>query len=82
MLIITYSRLRVVIMFSCREFPLEWMTRHLEKSNFQVLHNGSFSILHSEDSIYRQIRVAELKLDYMLDSTLREGMQSYLNGLK
>lgn len=65
-----------------REFPLEWMTRHLEKSNFDVLNTATYSILHSEDSITRQLRVAELKLDYFLDSSLRNGMQSYLDGLR
>ena len=58
------------------------MVRHLKKSNFDVLHSGTFSILHSEDSITRQVRVAELKLDYMADASLRGGMQSYLDGLK
>jgi hypothetical protein len=58
------------------------MTRHLEKSNFDVLHTATFSILHSEDSITRQLRVAELKLDYFSDSNLRSGMQSYLDGLR
>ena len=65
-----------------REFPLEWMTRHLEKSNFDVLHTATFSILHSEESINRQLRVAELKLEYMADATLRSGMQSYLDALR
>mmetsp|Transcript_28683 Transcript_28683/g.48398 ORF Transcript_28683/g.48398 Transcript_28683/m.48398 type:complete len:300 (+) Transcript_28683:16-915(+) len=65
-----------------REFPLEWMTRHLEKSNFDVLNTATYSILHSEDSITRQLRVAELKLDFFLDSNLRSGMQRYLDGLR
>ena len=58
------------------------MTRHLEKSNFDVMNSATFSILHSEDSLNRQVRVAELKLDYMSDASLRNGMQTYLNGLR
>jgi len=65
-----------------REFPLEWMTRHLEKSNFEILHSANYTILHSEESITRQLRVGEQKLDLMADAGLRAGMQSYLNGLR
>lgn len=77
-----FNHVYIPHIYYVREFPLEWMTRHLEKSNFDVLHTATFSILHSEDSISRQVKVAELKLDYMADSSLRGGMQSYLDGLK
>ena len=41
--------------FMDSEFPLDWMTRHLEKSGFRIEHSKSFSILHTEDSILRQV---------------------------
>jgi len=63
-----------------REYPLEWITRHLEKSGFKVEHTKKFTILHSEDSIIRQVRVASSKLGLM-PPPAREGMEMYLNDI-
>lgn len=64
-----------------REFPLEWMIRHLNKSKFKVNKTKSFSILHSSDSIHRQIKVAQSKLQLVANVGLRNSMQQYLNEL-
>lgn len=61
-----------------REYPLEWMARHLKKSNIKVLNSKSFTILHSEESAYRQIKVAQSKLSLIQNNPLRSGMESYL----
>lgn len=66
---------------SSREFPLTWMKRHLEKSNFKVLKSKNFTILHSEESVGRQIRVARSKLPLMPDC-VRLGMDAYLSDLQ
>lgn len=64
-----------------REFPLNWMIRHLEIANFKIIKSKSFTILHSEESILRQLRVAQSKLDLMPDPSLRQGMEIYLRHL-
>ena len=69
-----------------REFPLSWMTRHLERSGFTVLQHRSLTILHSESSILRQLAVARSKLQYMSrpsdSNALRSGMEKYLDDLE
>ena len=64
-----------------REFPLDWMTRHLERANFEVSNSKSFTILHSEESILRQLRVGQSKLPLFSNPKLREGMEVYINEL-
>lgn len=64
-----------------REFPLDWVTRHMERSGFRIVRSKSFTILHSLDSMTRQLRVAQSKLPYMRDPGLRQGMQGYLQDL-
>jgi hypothetical protein len=64
-----------------REFPLNWMIRHLEIANFKILKSKSFTILHSEESILRQLRVAQSKLDLMPHMSLHQGMDIYLRDL-
>ncbi len=67
-----------------REFPVDWMTRHLIESGFVCTpeHIKSFSILHSVDSLLRQVKVAESKLVSISNVPLREGMRIYLEELK
>lgn len=65
-----------------REFPLSWMTRHLRLSGMRVVDTRNFTILHSEESAVRQIRVARSKLDFMEHSMLRQGMDHYLVDLE
>ena len=65
-----------------REFPLTWMQRHLERSNYRITNTKNFSILHSEESILRQIKVGQSKLDLIPNSSLRSGLQTYLTDLR
>ena len=67
---------------NAREFPLNWMVRHLQNANFKVVTSKSFAILHSEESIMRQLRVAQSKLDLMPNLALRQGMEAYLHELR
>mmetsp|Transcript_5270 Transcript_5270/g.5411 ORF Transcript_5270/g.5411 Transcript_5270/m.5411 type:complete len:272 (-) Transcript_5270:28-843(-) len=64
-----------------REYPVEWVTRHLEKSGLHILRSKSFTILHSEESMMRQLRVAQSKLQLMPNIALKQGMQVYLQDL-
>jgi hypothetical protein len=65
-----------------REFPSSWMKRHIEAAGMRVVSVSNFTILHSEDSALRQIRVAKSKLEYMTDVNLRSGMERYLLDLE
>ena len=60
-----------------REFPLDWMNRHLDRANFEVVNTKSFTILHSEESILRQLRVGQSKLPLFPNDELRRGMEAY-----
>lgn len=64
-----------------REFPLDWMTRHLEISNFEVVNTKNFTILHSEESILRQLKVGQSKLPLFPNPKLREGLETYIGEL-
>jgi len=64
-----------------REFPLQWMTRHLENANMTVVQSKKFTIMHSEESVLRQLRVARSKLTLITSPSLRQGMEVYLDEL-
>jgi hypothetical protein len=64
-----------------REFPLEWMERHLDKSGFEIQQSKKFSIMHSEASILRQLRVGQSKLGYM-NPAVRIGYEAYFKDLE
>lgn len=46
-----------------------------------VLESKNFSILHGEESILRQVRVAQSKIELM-NPAIRTGMQIYLQDLR
>jgi hypothetical protein len=58
------------------------MKRHIEASGLKVTDIKTFTILHSESSALRQIKVAKSKLDYIIDRNLRNGMEQYLHDLE
>lgn len=64
-----------------REFPLTWTNRHLEQANFSILNSKSFTIMHSQESIIRQIKVGRNKI-YLMHADLRSGMERYLDDLE
>lgn len=65
-----------------REFPMDWIVRHMEASNFKILNTKTFTILHSENTIFRQIQVGYSKLSLISNPALRSGLEAYLNDLK
>ena len=65
-----------------REFPLSWIKRHLEVSNFKILNTKNFTIIHTEESVQRQINVAKSKLPLFSNTTLRNGMEAYIQELE
>ena len=64
-----------------REYPVSWITRNLEKANMKIKKVKKYTILHSEDSMNRQINVAQNKLQ-LLPNHLKSGMESYLSELR
>lgn len=64
-----------------REYPVDWITRHMERDGLRVIKTKSFNILHSVESATRQIRVAQTKLDLMPSGALKQGMTTYLEEL-
>lgn len=64
-----------------REYPQEWVVRHMEKAGLVVVGVGSFPIVHTTRQVLRQVGVAERKLQYM-QGELREGMTQHLKQLR
>lgn len=54
----------------------------MEAADLTVTNISNFTILHSEDSALRQVRVARSKLDLIRDANLRRGMDQYLADLE
>lgn len=58
------------------------MRRHLVTAQFSLLGTKNFTILHSEDSAVRQIKVGQSKLGLIKNLDMRTGMESYLSDLE
>lgn len=58
------------------------MNRHIEQVGLKVINSKNYTILHSEDSAIRQIRVGRSKLELMRHPALRTGMDQYLTDLE
>jgi hypothetical protein len=58
------------------------MERNLRRSGFSINQSKCFTILHTTNTLLRQIRVAESKLSLMAHGEMRNGMQRYLEDLK
>jgi len=48
-----------------REYPLDWVMRHLDLAGFMVVGLGEFNITYTARTVERQIAVGERKLRYM-----------------
>lgn len=64
-----------------REYPVEWITRHLASSGLSVVSTQRFPILYSFESIIRQINVGRSKLSYMPENA-RGGMKVMFDELE
>lgn len=58
------------------------MERHLIQSGLTMVASKNYSILHSVETIIRQVAVAESKLTLMANDSLRAGMNVYLQDLR
>ena len=56
-----------------REFPYDWMVRHIEGSGMKIVDSKKYTKVHSEISVIRQIKVAQSKLYLMQFNPLKSG---------
>jgi hypothetical protein len=65
-----------------REYPLEWIERHLERSGLEVVATSQFPILYSHNAIVRQLNVARSKLKLFPNQKLAKEMGETINFLE
>jgi hypothetical protein len=65
-----------------REYPLDWVLRHLEGSGYRVLEARSIPILYRERFINGQLDVCRSKLPYMADRGLAAQMERHIEELR
>jgi hypothetical protein len=54
----------------------------MERAGFAVMASKNFTILHSEASIVRQVRVGQSKLSLVPYGPLKAGLEKYMNDLE
>ncbi|KAH9116905.1 hypothetical protein LEN26_007640 [Aphanomyces euteiches] len=64
-----------------REFPLDWILRHLSHAGFNVVSHASFPNRYTTSMIKRQIAVGRNKLPLFLDKNVANSMEAYLSEL-
>ena len=65
-----------------REYPLDWVLRHLERAGFDVQEARSFPIIYRERFINGQLDVCERKLPFFADRALAAAMQQTIAELR
>lgn len=65
-----------------REFPMEWVARHLERAGFKVAEQARIPILYGPRFIQGQLGVARRKLPLMRDKALADTMQRHIASLE
>jgi len=58
-----------------REYPLDWVLRHLDRAGYEIDEARSFPIIYRERFIHGQLDVAERKLPFFGDRALAATMQ-------
>ncbi len=65
-----------------REFPLQWMLRHLDAAGFEVERHEAVPILYGSSFIQSQLGVARRKLPLMADRALARAMELHIDALE
>ncbi len=65
-----------------REYPLDWVVRHLEQSGFRVEEARSFPIVYRERFINGQLDVCTRKLPFFNDRGLAKAMEAAIAELR
>jgi len=65
-----------------REYPVDWIERHLEKSGLKIVSSSQFPIMYSHTSIVRQLNVARSKLPLFPSKALALEMGEEIDALE
>jgi hypothetical protein len=65
-----------------REYPVDWIERHLEKAGLKVIKSTKFPIMYSHEAIVRQLNVARSKLPFFPSKALAKEMRETLDKLE
>merc|ERR1719384_2731045 len=65
-----------------REYPIDWIERHLERAGLKVMSSSQFPIMYSHAAIVRQLNVARSKLPLFLSKTLAKEMGEEIDKLE
>lgn len=65
-----------------REYPVDWIERHLEKAGLKVIHSSTFPIMYSHSAIVRQLNVARSKLPFFESKELADKMGKEIDRLE
>lgn len=65
-----------------REYPLDWVVRHLERASFEVVEAMSFPIVYGARFIHGQLDVCKRKLPYMHDRALAAQLERTIEELR
>ncbi len=65
-----------------REYPLAWITRHLERAGFEITDALSFPIVYGPRFLNGQLDVCKRKLPYFQDASLAQEMTRVIEELR
>ncbi len=65
-----------------REFPVEWIERHLERAGLNVVSSSNFPIMYTHAAIVRQLNVARSKLPLFPSEGLAKEMGKAIDALE
>ena len=65
-----------------REYPVDWIERHLEKAGLKVVSSSQFPIMYSHAAIVRQLNVARSKLSLFPSEALAKEMGETIDALE
>jgi len=65
-----------------REYPIDWIERHLEKAGLTIVKSSKFPILYSHSAIVRQLNVARSKLKLFPSKALAQEMEVAISQLE
>eukprot|EP00558_Chaetoceros_sp_UNC1202_P002174 CAMPEP_0197255968 /NCGR_PEP_ID=MMETSP1429-20130617/73753_1 /TAXON_ID=49237 /ORGANISM="Chaetoceros sp., Strain UNC1202" /LENGTH=308 /DNA_ID=CAMNT_0042719395 /DNA_START=136 /DNA_END=1062 /DNA_ORIENTATION=- len=65
-----------------REYPVNWIERHLEKAGLKVVSSSQFPIMYSHAAIVRQLNVARSKLLFFPSKALAKEMGEEIDKLE
>ena len=65
-----------------REYPFDWIERHLKLAGLKVVDTAKFPILYSQSAIKRQLNVARSKLRFFSSQALADEMAKEISALE